>query len=122
MALAPDGMLRSFELRVQEQAQQLSVRTRKSALAVESPGGEVRVTVDSDGGLVGLRFGAAAERVSLDRLAELVVGMSLQAQGKLAQATAVPPKSGDGSAGTSAGIAVTRAGEPLAGAVPAESA
>lgn len=118
MALAPDGMLRSFEMRVQEQAQQVSLRTRKSALAVESPGGEVRVTVDSDGGLVGLRFGAAAERVSLDRLAELVVGMSKQAQGKLAQATAGSPVSGEGSAGS----AVSLATEPLAGAVRGEPA
>lgn len=86
MAVAPEGMLRSFEQRVREQtqhAQQLSMHIQRPTVAVESPGGEVRVTVDEAGGLVNLRFGAAAERVSLDRLAELVVGMSKQAQGKL---------------------------------------
>ncbi len=86
MVSAAEDMLRSFELRVQEQtrhAQELSARIRGAAVTVESPGGEVRVTVDSAGGLSGLQFGSAAQRVPLERLAELVLAASRQAQAKL---------------------------------------
>jgi DNA-binding protein YbaB len=87
MSRASEDMLRSFQVQAMEQAeraQQLSRRMQQTSVTVESPGGEVRVTVDSTGGLSGLDFGAAAERVRLDRLAELVLQTSRLAQGRLA--------------------------------------
>jgi hypothetical protein len=58
MADQPEDLLRSFELRVQEQtdrALELSQRMQQSMTMAESPGGEVRVAVDSTGGLAELR-------------------------------------------------------------------
>jgi hypothetical protein len=88
MSFAPDDLLRSFELRAAEQAaraRRLSARMEQSAATVESPGGEVTLTVDSTGGLADLRFGAAAERLSLDRLAVLVLDTSRRAQAEIAK-------------------------------------
>jgi hypothetical protein len=88
MSFVPEDLLRSFELRAEEQAAQarrLSARIEQSAATVESPGGEVTVTVDSTGGLAGLRFGAAAERLALDRLAALVLETSRRAQAEIAK-------------------------------------
>jgi len=75
----PDDLLRSFEQHVEQQTQralQLSNQIEQSTTTLESPGGEVRVTVDSTGGLAGLRFGGSGERLSLERLAELVLDTS----------------------------------------------
>ena len=88
MSFVPEDLLRSFELRAEEQAAQarrLSARIEQSTAAVESPGGEVTVTVDSTGGLADLRFGAAAERLALDRLAALVLETSCRAQAEIAK-------------------------------------
>lgn len=87
MTFDPEGLLRSFEARAREQAeqaQQLSQRMQKATSTVESSGGEVRLTVDSTGGLADLEFGAPAERVSLQRLAQLVLEASRQAQRRMA--------------------------------------
>lgn len=87
MSQSPEDLLRSFELRAVEQAeraQELSRRIERSSTTVESPGGEVRLTVDSTGGLSALDFGGGAERLSLDRLAELVLQTSRAAQARLA--------------------------------------
>lgn len=89
MAYGAEDMLRSFENRAHqqaEQAQQLSQSMQSRTATVESSGGEVRVTVDSTGGLAGLQFGAGADRMALDRLAELVLQVSRQAQAELAAA------------------------------------
>jgi DNA-binding protein YbaB len=89
MAYGAEDMLRSFEMRARqqaEQAQQLSQSMQSRTATMESPGGEVRVTVDSTGGLAGLQFGAGADRIALDRLAELVLQVSRQAQAELAAA------------------------------------
>jgi DNA-binding protein YbaB len=88
MSFVPDDLLRSFELRAEEQAAQarrLSARIEQSTATAESPDGEVTVTVDSTGGLAGLRFDAAAERLPLDRLAALVLDTSRRAQAKIAK-------------------------------------
>lgn len=98
----PEDLFRSFEHRVQqnvERAQQLSERMQDRTATVASPGGEVRVTVDSTGGLAGLQFGPAAQRLSLDRLAGLVLQTSQRAQAQLAAAMSelVGELYGDGS-------------------------
>ena len=83
----PDDLLRSFEQHVEQQTQralQLSNQIEQSTTTLESPGGEVRVTVDSTGGLAGLRFGGSGERLSLERLAELVLDTSRRAQAQMA--------------------------------------
>src|SRR5689334_9411234 len=88
MSFVSDDLLRSFELRAEEQAAQarrLSARIEQSTATAESTGGEVTVTVDSTGGLAALRFGAAAERLPLDRLAALVLETSRRAQAEIAK-------------------------------------
>jgi DNA-binding protein YbaB len=87
MNQSPEDLLRSFELRAAEhaeRAQLLSRRLEQNSVTVRSPDGEVRVTVDSTGGLAGLRFGRAAGDVPLDRLADLVLETSRRAQAELA--------------------------------------
>ena len=87
MSRSPEELLRSFEVQAMEhaeRAQLLSRRLERNSTTVESPGGEVRVTVDSTGGLAGLQFSSAAREVPLDRLAELVLATSRQAQARLA--------------------------------------
>jgi hypothetical protein len=88
MSQSPEDLLRSFELQAMEhaeRAQLLSRRLEANSVTVESPGHEVRVTVDSTGGLSALDFGSAAEELPLDRLAELVLQTSRQAQARLAE-------------------------------------
>ncbi|GAA2464887.1 YbaB/EbfC family nucleoid-associated protein [Winogradskya humida] len=88
MNQVPDDLLHSFELKAMEQAERaqlLSRRIEQNVATVESPGGEVRLTVDSSGGLAGLNFGSAAERLPLERLGELVLRTSRQAQARLAE-------------------------------------
>jgi hypothetical protein len=87
MNQSPEDLLRSFELRAAEhaeRAQLLSRRLEQNSTMVESPDGLVRVTVDSTGGLSGLQFGRGARELPLDRLAELVLATSRQAQARLA--------------------------------------
>ena len=88
MSQAPEDLLRSFELRAREQAERaalLSRRLEQASVVVESANGEVRLSVDSTGGLSGLTFGSAAGRLPLDRLAELVLQTSRRAQVRLAE-------------------------------------
>ncbi len=88
MVFGAEDLLRAFEERVQQQAEhasQLSEQMKARSVTVESPGGEVRVTVDTTGGLSGLEFGSAAERLRLEGLAQLVLQTSRQAQAKLAE-------------------------------------
>jgi DNA-binding protein YbaB len=88
MSQSPEDLLRSFEEQAREhaeRAQLLSRRLEQNSVTVESPDGEVRVTVDSTGGLADLRFGSPARQVSLDRLSELVLATSRQAQATLAE-------------------------------------
>ncbi|BFU45848.1 YbaB/EbfC family nucleoid-associated protein [Krasilnikovia sp. MM14-A1004] len=88
MSQLPEDLLRSFELRAAEhaeRAQLLSRRLEQNSVTAQSRGGEVQVTVDSTGGLSGLQFGSAARDLELDRLAELVLATSRQAQAKLAE-------------------------------------
>ncbi|WP_211277719.1 YbaB/EbfC family nucleoid-associated protein [Couchioplanes caeruleus] len=68
-----------------ERARSLSHRIEQASMTVESAGGEVRVTVDSTGGLAGLRFHASARNLPQDRLAELVLSTSRRAQAELAK-------------------------------------
>ncbi|GGK73760.1 YbaB/EbfC family nucleoid-associated protein [Mangrovihabitans endophyticus] len=87
MSDSPEDLLRSFELQAREQAERaqlLSARLERHSATVESGDGAVRVTVDSTGGLAALRFGAAAQRLGYERLAELVLQTSQQAQARLA--------------------------------------
>ncbi|HEV7899835.1 MAG TPA: YbaB/EbfC family nucleoid-associated protein [Planosporangium sp.] len=88
MSFVPEDLLRSFELRVEEQTQQaqrLSAQMQQSTATVESPDGEVTVTVDSTGGLSDLRFRSPAERLPLERLATLVLDTSRRAQAEMAR-------------------------------------
>ena len=88
MSQSPEDLLRSFELRATEQAERahrLSERLQAKSITVESPGGEVRLTVDSTGGLSALDFGSAARGLALERLAEVVLQTSRRAQAKLAE-------------------------------------
>jgi len=87
LSQSPEDLLRSFELQAMEQAERaqlLSRRLEQNAVTVQSPGGEVRVTVDSTGGLAGLQFGAPAREMPLERLAEVVLATSRRAQATLA--------------------------------------
>lgn len=84
----PEDWMRSFELRAQEhvdRAQELSRRLEQNSVTVTSPGEEVRLSVDSSGGLASLHFNPEAGGVPLDELAALVVQTSRQAQARLAE-------------------------------------
>lgn len=84
----PDDWMRSFELRAQEhvdRAQELSRRLERNEVTATSPGEEVRLTVDSSGGLKSLEFGAQARQLPLDDLAAVVLQTSRQAQARLAE-------------------------------------
>jgi DNA-binding protein YbaB len=87
MSQSPEDLLRSFELQATEHAErarELGERIEQISAAVQSAGGEVRVTVDSTGGLSSLTFGSPARGIALDQLAELVMQSSRQAQARLA--------------------------------------
>lgn len=86
--MLPEDWLRSFELRAQEQverAQELSRRLDGASVSATSAGHEVRLSVDSSGGLASLEFGSAARELSLDELAAVVLRTSRQAQARLAE-------------------------------------
>jgi DNA-binding protein YbaB len=88
MTTTPDDWLRSFERQAQEhveRATELSRRLQESSVTVESPRGEVRLTVDSTGGLSSLDFGREARDLPLDELAALVLRTSRRAQARLAE-------------------------------------
>ncbi|RZU48483.1 YbaB/EbfC DNA-binding family protein [Krasilnikovia cinnamomea] len=84
----PDDWIRTFELRAQEQAaraHELSRQLQERSVTVASADGEVRLTVDSAGGLAGLEFGRGASELSLEDLAALVLQTSRRAQARLAE-------------------------------------
>ncbi|MEV4351150.1 YbaB/EbfC family nucleoid-associated protein [Actinoplanes sp. NPDC049596] len=88
MSMVPEDRIADWELRVEEQArrtQRLSESIERSTSSAESPGGEVVVTVDSTGGLAGLRFRREAGDLPLDRLDELVLATSKRAQARMAE-------------------------------------
>jgi DNA-binding protein YbaB len=91
--LDPDEMVDAFEASVNEhtrRALQVSAELENAAVTVRSDGGEVTVRVDSAGGLADLRFHPAADRLSRDELARLVLTTSRRAQSLLAeQVTAI---------------------------------
>ncbi|MEU8819275.1 YbaB/EbfC family nucleoid-associated protein [Actinoplanes sp. NPDC048796] len=83
----PDDWVRSFELQAEAQVArslELSRRLEANVVSASSPDGEVRLTVDSSGGLASLAFGAAARDLPLDELASLVLRTSRRAQAQLA--------------------------------------
>jgi hypothetical protein len=85
---ASDDWIRSFEIQAEEQiarSLELSRRLEANSVAVESPRGEVRLSVDSSGGLASLAFSRAARYLPLDELAELVLQTSRRAQADLAR-------------------------------------
>lgn len=84
----PDDWMRSFELRAQEhidRARELSRRLERNEVTATSPGEEVRLTVDSSGGLKSIEFGAQARQLPLEELASVVLQTSRQAQAQLAE-------------------------------------
>jgi DNA-binding protein YbaB len=88
MPLDPIDLMTSFGARVEEQKQralQLSAELEAADVAVRSDGGEVTVRVDSAGGLADLVFHSAAEALSRDELARLVLATSRRAQAMLAE-------------------------------------
>lgn len=87
----PEDWIRSFELQAEEQVArslELSRRLETHTVSASSPDGEVRLTVDSSGGLASITFGAEARGLPLDELASLVLTTSRQAQAQLAKAMA----------------------------------
>lgn len=88
MMTTPDDWLRTFERQAQEQverATELSRRLQQSTVTLSSAHGEVRLTVDSSGGLTALDFGRDAADLPLDELAALVLRTSRRAQARLAE-------------------------------------
>lgn len=88
MPIDPEDMLGSFQARVREQTQRtlrLSAELEATEVSERSRGGEVTVRVNSAGGLAGLEFHAAADRVSREELARLVLETSRRAQARLAE-------------------------------------
>ena len=84
----PDDFIRSFELQAEEQVArslELSRRLEANKVSASSPEGEVRLIVDSSGGLADITFGAKARELSLDELASLVLQTSRRAQAQLAR-------------------------------------
>ena len=84
----PDDWIRSFELQAEAQVArslELSRRLEANVASASSPDGEVRLTVDSSGGLASIEFGAKARDLSLDEFASLVLRTSRQAQTRLAK-------------------------------------
>lgn len=97
-----DDMLRQFEARIEEQlaqADQLRSTMESVQATHEVLDGAVVVTVDSAGGLAGLRLAPAALRLAPEELAEEILACAKGAQAKLAD----------------------RVGEAMAGALGAES-
>lgn len=87
MPLDPEDVMLSFQARVEEQTQRalrLSAELEAAEVSQRSEGGEVTVRVNSAGGLAGLEFHPAADRVSRDELARLVLDTSRRAQARLA--------------------------------------
>lgn len=85
----PDDWIRSFELQAEQQVArslELSRRLAANTMSASSPEGEVRLTVDSSGGLASLAFGTKARDLPLDELASLVLQTSRRAQVQLAKA------------------------------------
>lgn len=83
----PDDWIRSFELQAAEQvarSRELSRRLETHTVSASSPEGEVRLTVDSSGGLASLTFGVNARDLPLEELASLVIRTSRRAQAQLA--------------------------------------
>jgi hypothetical protein len=84
----PEDYLAEWERRVAQQTAlttELSERMKRNTATVESRGGEAVVTVDSSGGLAGLRLDERAMRLSPDELASIILDTSRRAQAKVAQ-------------------------------------
>jgi YbaB/EbfC DNA-binding family len=82
-----DDMLRQFEARIDEQlAQADRLRSAMESLQVTKRvrDGSVAVTVDSSGGLAGLKLSAAALRLGPDELANEILACAKGAQAALA--------------------------------------
>lgn len=91
MTTTPDDMLDAFEQRVQkqtEQAEHLSRRMQEITSTTVSTHGDVRVTVDSTGGLSSLHLSSATVQMSRPDLANLILQTSQRAQTKLAEIVA----------------------------------
>lgn len=83
-----DGMLRDLEHRIEQQlaqAERFRAEVNRLTVTVESAGGEAVVTVDSSGGLTGLRLTDRALRLGPDGLARLLLDTSRRAQAHLAE-------------------------------------
>lgn len=88
MSMMPEERIADWEHRVEQQTRrtrELSESIERGTASAQSPDGEVVVTVDSTGGLADLRLRPAAADLPLDRLAELVVATSRQAQARMAE-------------------------------------
>jgi hypothetical protein len=82
-----DDMLRQFEARIDEQlAQADQLRSTMESLRATNRvrSGSIAVTVDSSGGLAGLRLSAAALKLGPDELAGEILACAKGAQAKLA--------------------------------------
>jgi DNA-binding protein YbaB len=88
MPIDADEWLRDWEQRIDDHSrkvQQLSDDIQAATVTCESRGGEVVVTVDSSGGLADLRLTDRAARLSLEDLANLIMGTSRRAQAQMAK-------------------------------------
>ncbi len=84
----PEGMVHDWGSRVDEQvrlATELGRQIESSRVTADSPNGEVRVTVDSSGGLCDLELREPASRLDRRALARLIMDTSRKAQGLMAR-------------------------------------
>lgn len=88
MSIDADDWLRDWERRIDDhtrQVQQLSDEIQATTVTLESRRGEAAVTVDSSGGLAGLRLTERAAYLAPDDLARVIMDTSRRAQAQMAQ-------------------------------------
>jgi hypothetical protein len=84
----PEDLLADWERRINEQTTltaELGQRIEQNSASVRSTGGEAVVTVDSSGGLAGLRLTDAAMHLPASELALIILDTNRRAQAKLAR-------------------------------------
>lgn len=86
--MQPEGMVHGWGNRVDEHVRRISELNQQiesSRVTADSPDGEVRVTVDSTGGLADLELREPASRLDRRALAQLIMSTCRKAQGLMAQ-------------------------------------
>jgi DNA-binding protein YbaB len=84
----PEGLVHDWGNRVDDHVRrvtELNQQIESSRVTADSPGGEVRVTVDSTGSMCDLELREAASRLDRRALAQLILSTGRKAQGLMAQ-------------------------------------